>query len=86
MKKKITYYLIYTVIAIILIDCTKINYKYVNKTFIEINFNNLSISIFKNPYKYLESKYESYLVKNSKKHREKNRQKKRSKDRFLSTR
>ena len=70
MKKKITYYLIYTVIAIIFIDCTKINYKYVNKTFIEINFNNLSISIFKNPYKYLESKYEYYLVKNSKKHRE----------------
>lgn len=70
MKKKITYYLIYIAIVIIFIDCTKINYKYVNKPFIEINFNYLSISIFKNPYRYLESKYELYLVKNSKKHRE----------------
>ena len=70
MKKKVTYYLIYIAIVIIFIDCTKINYKYVNKPFIEINFNYLSISIFKNPYRYLESKYELYLVKNSKKHRE----------------
>jgi glucose dehydrogenase len=68
MKKKIIVITLSILVILILLDSTKIKYKYVNKFFLEVNPKYLSASLFKKSYKYLNNKYEIYLTKYSKKH------------------
>jgi len=53
-----------------LLDSTKLSPGYVNKSYLHISPDNLSVSIFKKPYRYLSKKYQVYLIKYSKKHKE----------------
>jgi len=68
MIKKIVTYLISVLVFLIIFDSASLNYKFINKPFIEFSSKNF-ISIVKKSYMYINKKYEYYLSNNSTKHK-----------------
>ena len=68
MIKKILIYLISVLVFLIIFDSASLNYKFVNKPFVEFSSKNF-ITIFKKSYMYINKKYEYYLLNYSTKHK-----------------
>ena len=68
MIKKILIYLISVFVFLIIFDSASLNYKFVNKPFVEFSSKNF-ITIFKKSYMYINKKYEYYLLNYSTKHK-----------------